>query len=153
MADPEKELRAICTAADMDYTPEMINYGQKKMETAGLGDPIGVKADSKPNLKSVHKWARNCAHNDERIALLRTMLEPLNDEDLEVFGYTRESLWEPLKDVDEATAIAMQKAAKKWDRYHVERRALLWLRRDIHNRWYAPLLSKMRFYADVLLRE
>jgi len=153
VADPEKELRAICEAANMEFTPDMIEYGKKKLDAQGLGDPIGVKADSKPNLKSVHKWAKNCAHNPERLEMLRKMAAGLTEEDLAVFGYTHESLWAPLEDVDEAAAKAMQKAAKKWDRYHVERRALVWLRRDIHGSFLEKVLSKLRFYSDVILRD
>ncbi len=153
VADPEKALRAICEAADMAYTPEMIHYGQKKMEVAGLGDPIGVKADSKPNTKSVHKWARQVAHNPERIKMLQEMLHGITDEMLEPYGYTRESLWEPLKDVDEAVAKAAQRESKKWDRYHLERRTLTWLRKDIHRNALGRLLTKVKFYLDVILRE
>lgn len=153
VANPERELKAICAAADMAYTPEMIHYGNKELEVEGLGDPIGVAKDSKPNTKSVHKWARNVAHNDARIAQLQGMLQSIQDEDLAVFGYDRDSLWAPLEDVDKDKALAAQKAAKKWDRYHMERRALLVLRRNIHERWYGPLLAKVKFYADVLLRE
>lgn len=152
VADPEKELRAICAAAGMDYTPDMIEYGQKGLDAEGLGDPIGVKKDSRPNTKSVHKWARDVAHNPRRIAMLQEMLRYVDDEDLAVFGFTRDGLWEPLKEVDEKKALEVQRAAKKWDRYHVERRALVWLRKDMHGSLLEKLLRKLRFYTDVLLR-
>ncbi|MCA9571479.1 MAG: sulfotransferase [Myxococcales bacterium] len=153
VADPERELRAICAAASMPYLPEMIDYGSKEVEGTGLGDPIGVAQDTRPNTKSLHKWARQVAHNPERIALLQRMLAPLTDEDLAVFGYDRDSLWAPLAEVDEAKAAAAQHRARKWDRHHLERRALVWLRKDIHQRWYGRWLARFRFYADVLLRE
>jgi hypothetical protein len=153
VADPERELRAICEAAGMAYTSEMIDYGKKKLDAQGLGDPIGVKKDSRPNTKSVHKWAKNVAHNPERIEMLQRMLRYVNDEDLAIFGYDRESLWAPLKDVDEPTALAAQGEAKKWDRYHMERRALVWLRRDIHGSRLGKILAKLKFYVDVILRD
>ena len=153
VADPEAQLQAICAAAGMAYDPAMVNYGEKKMEVEGLGDPIGVAKDKRPNLKSVHKWARNCAHNPKRLALLQEMIKRVDDEDLAVFGYDRASLWAPLEDVDTAIAKKAQSEAKKWDRYHVERRTLKWLRRDIHGSTFGSLLAKFRFYADVLLRE
>jgi len=153
VADPEKELRAICAAADMTYDPAMVNYGAKKLDAEGLGDPIGVKADSKPNTKSVAKWAKNVAHNPERIALLQAMVAKLNDEDLATLGYTRESLWAPLADVSPPEAAKAQRQAKKWDRYHVERRALVVLRRNIKRNWLGKILRPLRFYLDVLLRE
>lgn len=153
VADPETALRGICEAAGMEYTPEMIEYGQKKLDAKGLGDPIGVAKDSRPNTKSVHKWAKEVAHNPERIALLQQMLKPLTDEDLAIFGFTREELWAPLEEVDAETARKAQRVAKKWDRYHLERRTLKWLRKDIHESFLGRVLSKFRFYADVLLRE
>jgi hypothetical protein len=153
VADPEAELRRICAAAGMDYTPAMIDYGSKEVAGEGLGDPIGVSQDSRPNLKSVHKWARNVAHNEARTALLRRMVDRIPDEDLEVFGFDRESLWAPLAEVSAEAALKAQHRAKKWDRYSLERRLLTVLRKDIHARWYGRLLAKFRFYADVLLRE
>jgi len=153
VAHPEKELRGICEAVRMEYTPEMINYGQKGLETKGLGDPIGVGKDTRPNTKSVHKWARNVAHNPERIEILQSMLNEVTDEDLAVWGWNRESLWEPLAEVDEGLAAKSQKVAKKWDRYHLERRLLVNVRRNIHGSLRGKLFEKMRFYCDVLLRE
>lgn len=153
VVDPEAELQAICAAAGMEYDPGMVNYGQKQLEAKGLGDPIGVKADTRPNTKSIHKWAVNVAHNPERIEMLRAMTARLDDADLETLGYTRESLWAPLADVDPAKATAAQTQAKKWDRYHLERRTLKWLRRDIHGSMLGNTLAKVRFYCDVLLRE
>jgi hypothetical protein len=152
VADPEKELRAICAAADMPYVPEMIEYGQKQVEGEGLGDPIGVKKDSRPNTKSVHKWAREVAHNPARIAQLQEMIRYVSDEDLAVFGFDRESLWAPVTEVDKAVALKAQQRAKKWDRYHIERRALVWLRKDLQGSRLGRLVAALRFYADVLLR-
>jgi hypothetical protein len=153
VADPETELRAICAAAGMDYDPKMITYGEKKVEGAGLGDPIGVNADKKPNTKSVDKWAAEVAHNEERINLLKTMLDYVEDEDLAVFGYTRDGLWTAIEGVSKEAAEKAQNKAKKWDRYHVERRALTQLRKGIHGSTLGKLLTKVRFYCDVMLRE
>jgi hypothetical protein len=153
VADPEKELRAICAAADMPYTPDMINYGQKQLDATGLGDPIGVGKDTKPNTKSLHKWARSVAHNERRMEMCREMVRYVDDADLELIGYTRDGLWAPLADVSPEKAKEAQNKAVQWDRYHVERRLLVWLRRDIHTSVLGKLLKKLRFYTDVLLRE
>lgn len=153
VADPEGQLQAICAAAGMAYTPDMINYGQKEVDGSGLGDPIGVKKDTRPNTKSIHKWARSVAHNPRRMEMCRQMVARISDEDLAVFGYTRESLWAPLAEVDEAKAKEAQTKAKTWDRYALERRTLVWLRKDIHTSWLGKMLKKVRFVVDVLLRE
>lgn len=153
VADPEKELRAICDIAEIPYTADLIEYGKKDMEVEGLGDPIGVKQHDRPTTESVDKWARNVAGNEARMALLRTMVARISDDDLAVWGFTRDNLWDALAGVDPEKAKKAQRQAKKWDRYHVERRALLVLRRNIRNNALGRTLSKVRFYCDVLLRE
>ena len=55
--------------------------------------------------------------------------------------------------MDTQTAIAVQQQAKKWDRYHLERRMLLTLRRGIHGNVFGRTLEKVRFFCDVMLRE
>ncbi|TNE88272.1 MAG: sulfotransferase [Deltaproteobacteria bacterium] len=153
VADPEKHLRAICAAADIPYTDDLIEYGDKEVEGEGLGDPIGVSKHKRPTTASVHKWARNVAGNDERIAQLTAMVQRLDDADLERFGTPRDALFTPLEDVSAEAAHKAQSQAKKWDRYAVERRALLVLRRNIHDNALGRTLKKVRFYCDVLLRE
>jgi len=153
VADPEQELQAMCKTIGLEYDPAMVNYGEKNLDTKGLGDPIGVGKDKRPNTKSVNKWANEVANNEQRIQLLQDMLTRIDDEDLAVWGYTRESLWEPLQDVDTQTALAVQQQSKKWDRYHMKRRLLLVLRKGIHDNFLGRALGKVRFYCDVLLRE
>jgi acetylornithine/succinyldiaminopimelate/putrescine aminotransferase len=55
--------------------------------------------------------------------------------------------------VSKEAAEKAQNKAKKWDRYHVERRALTQLRKGIHGSTLGKLLTKVRFYCDVMLRE
>ena len=33
LADPEKELQAMCEKIGMDYDPKMVNYGEKSLDT------------------------------------------------------------------------------------------------------------------------
>jgi hypothetical protein len=153
VANPERELEGMCAATGLSYTPEMVNYGQKKLDAQGLGDPIGVAKDTRPNTKSIHKWAVSVAHNERRMEMCRQMVARIDDADLAVFGYDRESLWAPLADVDPVKAREAQAKAKQWDRYHFERRALVMLRKDIHTNWLGRMLKKARFVLDVLLRE
>jgi hypothetical protein len=153
VADPETHLRAICTAAGLEYTPDLIEYQKASVDGEGLGDPIGVQQHDRPTTASVDKWARSVAGDEKRTALLQKMLAALQDEDLATFGFTRESVWDALAQVTPEQAEKARKKAKKWDRYAVERRALLVLRRNIHHNALGRLLTKVRFYCDVLLRE
>jgi hypothetical protein len=151
--DPEGEMRAICEVAEIPFDPAIIDYGQKDVEGKGLGDPIGVGQHSRPTTASLHKWAREVAGNEPRMALLRGMVGRLSDEDLATWGWTRDNLWDALAGVDPEKAKKAQSKARKWDRYAVERRALLVLRRNIHQNLLGRLLRRLRFVLDILLRE
>ncbi|MBN2799255.1 MAG: sulfotransferase [Deltaproteobacteria bacterium] len=154
VTNPETHLRRICEAADLPYLPEMIDYGEKAVEGKGLGDPIGVKEHSRPTTASIHKWAKGVAGNDGRMNLLERSIALVPEEDLAVWGYSRESLWEPIQQVaPEAAAKAQEKQKKRWDRHHLERRALVVVRRDIHRSLLGRMLKRARFFLDVLLRE
>lgn len=151
--DPEAQCKRICAHASMDFTDDMIHYGKKKMEVQGLGDPIGVDKHNKPNTSSIDKWAEEVVGRPERQALLQQMLQPLQDEDLAVFGVSRDSIWNALEAASAKEGAAAKRQTKKWDRYHLQRRALLLLRRNIHDNALGRILTKVRFTCDVLLRE
>ena len=152
VTNSEAELQGICAHAKMAYDPGMINYGEKAVTGEGLGDPIGVKESSRPNTASVHKWANEVVGNNKRMDILTRAVANLSDEDLAIWGYTRDNLWDPLADVSPEAAKKAQGAAKKWDRYHIERRALLVFRKNIRGSLRGRLLEKLRFYVNIMLR-
>lgn len=153
VSDPEAHLQRLCAYAEIDFEPGMITYGSAPLDAKGLGDPIGVGRHSRPTTASLDTWALEVKGNPGRLALLERCLDRLFDEDLKTLGYTRETLWEPLERVDEDAARRMQGAARKWDRYHVERRVLVSLRRHIRHNALGKLVRGARFYSDVLLRD
>lgn len=156
VADPESQLKRIYEHIGIPHEPDTVNYGKSKPAVeGGLGDPIGVAKHSRPVKTSVHKWAQSAAADPDKEALLRRMIDGLSDEDLETWGYDRESLFAPLSEVDadEAKTKAKAKAkSDKWDRYKVERRTLVALRKNIHHNALGQMVKKTRFYCDVLLR-
>lgn len=154
VTDPEAELAQICSAAGLEFLPEMVEYGQQKMSTPGLGDPIGVGADTRPNTRSLDKWAATVAGDPARRALLQGMIDRVSDEDLAVFGVDRETIWAPLDQVDPQGAAVARRQARRNDRYAWERRVLKWLRHPaVKGGPPGTLLARLRFYADVILRE
>jgi hypothetical protein len=153
VTDPPTHLRRICETIGLDYRDDLVEYGKTAVQGQGLGDPIGVGQHDRPTTESVHKWAAGVAHDERRIALLRTMVARISDEDLATWGYTRESLWEPLGTVSPEKAANAKRRANKLDRYTLERRLLVVLRRNIHHNWLGRVLRKVRFTLDVLLRE
>lgn len=153
VADPEAELRAICAVAGLEYLPEMVDYGKKGVEGEGLGDPTGVNAHERPTTESVEKWARDVAHDDARIALLNATLAKLDDADLAIWGFDRASVWDALGGVSAGQAAKARGKATKWDRHHVQRRALLQIRKRVGQNLLGNTLRKVRFACDVLLRD
>ena len=151
--NPQAQLRRICETAGIDYRDDLVRYGEVAVEGAGLGDPIGVAQHDRPTTASVHKWTRNVAGDDVRTTLLQQMVARIDDASLAQWGYDRESLWAPLAQVDPQAAKVQRKHARKWDRYAIERRTLLVLRRNIHTNRLGRALKRLRFVLDVLLRE
>ena len=146
---PEVELQRISGFLDIPYEPEAVNYDRVEVQGEGLGDPIGVQQHSRPVASSIHKWAKEFAADDEKVEVVMKQLASVPPEDLAAWGYPTETLWEPLEGADPA---AWKPKAKKWDRWSAQRRALVWLRRDIHSRPHGPLVEKVRYYCNVLLR-
>ena len=110
---------------------------------------------NKPVTTSLEKWARNVALDGKKLALLEHMLDGLDPEDVRAIGYDPETLLEPLERVDIPAAqlkAAEQASKDKWDRYKLQRRTLVHLRRGVHHNFLGTLLKKLRFYADLILR-
>lgn len=149
--DPESHLKSIFEMAGLEHEPGAVDYGRHKHVEKGLGDPIGVAKDTRPNTSSVHKWAAEIASNPARLALCRSMIEKLDPADLEIWGHPLETLWAPL---DEVGAGAVKPKPKKFDRYRLERRAIMTGRSMVAS---APglrrLLERGRLALNVLLRE
>lgn len=153
VADPEAHMRDVANHLDLPFVDGMVEYGSTKMAATGLGDPIGVNAHQRPTTASVDKWALAVKGRADRIDLLKRSLDHVSDEDLATLGFDRDGLWTPLEQVDVATAERARAAATRWDRYHVERRLLVRLRKNIHRNTLGRLLRTTRTVTDVLLRE
>jgi hypothetical protein len=78
----------------------------------------------------------------------REILERLDDADLESWGYPRATILEQL----DAVTPAGKRKRRPWNRYALERRLLVSLRRNIHQNAFGRLVKRVRFVCDVLLR-
>ena len=149
VSDPEGQLRRISTFLEIPYEPDAVNYQSKDVVGEGLGDPVGVQAHSRPVTTSIHKWAPELAADPDKFNVVADQLAGLPADDLATFGYPKPTLWDPMEQADPKSWVP---AKTRWDRFQRQRKILVWLRRDIHNRWYGPLVRKIRFICDVLLR-
>jgi hypothetical protein len=161
--DPEAELRRVSDFLGIPFEADAVNYKRKEVSGQGLGDPIGVKKHDRPVTSSVEKWVKEFVADDARIKAVAEQLATVSDEDLEIWGYPRATLWASLEaqlakeaegDGEAAPKpVALKPKKKKWDRYAAQRRMLVWIRKDIDRKPWGKLLRKVRFTCDVLLRD
>ena len=150
--DPATHLARMFEFIGIPNQPDAVNYGKTEPVAKGLGDPIGVKKHSRPSTESLEKWAGEIASRPERIEICREMIARLDPDDLACWGHPLcDEFWAPL---DRAAGRATAPAQKKWDRYRLQREAIV-RGRAVAKR--SPrlrrLLSTVRLGADVLLRE
>jgi len=147
--DPERHLERIFAFVGLENEPEAVDYGDRfEGAKKGAGDPIGAGRHKRPNAASVNKWAAEVAGDEEKLALSIDMLSQLSDEDLEAWGSPRETLMAPLEEAGNAPAAKRIK-----NNYTMQRRVLLALRNNIHDRPHGKLIERVRYYCDVLLRD
>jgi hypothetical protein len=149
VSNPEETLERISAFLEIPFEPEAVNYKKKEVAGKGLGDPVGVAKHDRPVTASIHKWAPEFAADSSKFDIVAKQLALVPEEDIETFGYDPKTLWEPMQKADPTSWVP---AKKKMDRFQRQRRVLRWLRRDIQNRWYGPLITKIRKVCDVLLR-
>jgi len=151
VAEPEAELRRICGFLGLDFEPGMVEYGREApapRAAAGLGDPITVAKETRPTTKSVAKWATAMADHPGQLEQARAILERLPDEDLATWGYPRAAILAQL----DAVGPSGRRKPRAWNRYAIERRLLVRLRRNIHTNAFGRIVKRIRFVTDVLLR-
>lgn len=144
---PEKSLREISAYLDIPYEEAALNYQQAGV-AEGLGDPLGVAQHQRPVTNSIHKWTAALS-SPENFEIVASQLAGVSEEDLRSWGSPKNSLWDRL---DDAHSSGVSQRKKKWNRYLLTRKILIWLRRDINNRALGRIIKKLRFYCDVLLR-
>jgi len=148
VAEPEAELARIFRYLELANEPEAVQYGARFKSKKGPGDPISVDQHDGPVTSSVHKWAAELVAEPRKLELARAMIERLDDRDLDTWGEPRDGIFAPL---EQAGGVAPPKRVV--NAYTLQRRVLLALKRDIHQRAHGRLLEKVRYYCDVLLRE
>ena len=152
VAAPEESMREVYGYVGVAFEQDTIDYGERapvSHSEKGLGDPIGVKQHKRPSTASVDKWATEAAHDPDKLAYMRSLIQRLNAEDLTTLGYPAETLWAAL---DRAAPTAPK--PPRLTRYRLQRKLIVGLRARAR-RWgsFRKLLEKLRLTCDVLLRE
>jgi hypothetical protein len=148
--EPEAHFRRVCAHLEIPYEERAIRYGESGAEFKGLGDPTGVAQHTRPVTTSVGKWAAEIAANPQTLALVSRILDELDPADLATLGHPREKI---VAQLAAAKGAPVPVKAKGPLRYRLERKALVALRRNIHENALGRMAKRLRFALDVLLRE
>ncbi len=153
VADPARHLEEICRFCGVDFQPGMVDYGEQAgagpARRQGLGDPVTVGRETRPTTGSLEKWAEALASDPAKLAQARRLIEGLLDEDLETWGHPRAAL---VARLDAITPAAVARPRRAWNRYALQRRLLVQLRKNIHRNAFGRLVRRVRTVCDVLLR-
>ena len=151
--EPAEDLGRMCDHLGIAFHERMVEYGAEgRAQPAagrGLGDPITVAREKRPTTRSVAKWAETLSGDPARIDQSRRILASLDDSDLETWGYRRSDIEAQL---DAVPAGGPRKPAPRLDRYRLERKLLVRLRKNIHHNALGRLVKRVRNACDVLLR-
>ncbi|MCA9531027.1 MAG: sulfotransferase [Myxococcales bacterium] len=148
---PDAELSRLFAFCGLPHEPRAVEYGDGEPVKAGLGDPITVGRERRPVTDSLDKWVGELAGDPGKRALAEQMVARLDDADLAVWGWPRARLWAPLEDAPGSSGAPAPKPV--WNRYTVQRRVMLALKKDIDRRPHGRLVRRVKYYCDVLLRE
>lgn len=148
---PEEEMRRVFAFLELPFEPGVIDYGTHEHEAKGLGDPLGVQRHTRPVTDSVEKWAQELAADPAKLAIVRDMVGPIDDADLATWGFPRATFFAPVEAAARAGATPPP-APPFFDRYRLQRKVLVTLRRNIHENAFGRVVKQVRLVCDVLLR-
>ncbi|HJL16971.1 MAG TPA: sulfotransferase [Sandaracinaceae bacterium LLY-WYZ-13_1] len=146
--NPEAHLERVFAFLGLENEPEAVNYGARFRAKKGPGDPIAVDQHARPVADSLHKWAAELKAEPRKLELARRMIDRLAPDDLEVWGWPRARIFDALEQVG---GVAPPQPVL--NAYTLQRKVMLALKKDIHERPHGKLIQKLRYYCDVLLRE
>lgn len=143
--EPENVLAQLCGFLKIPVQEEALNYNRVQVEE-GFGDPIGVGQNTRPVQDSLFRWVSFFQGNPQAKEILEEQLKSVSDMQLSYFGTSFSELWEP---IEKGTARAKK---RNNNRFMMERKILIALRRNIHTRPHGKWVQSLRRFCDVLLR-
>ena len=146
--NPESNLKNIFDFLGLPNEPEAVEYGKRFDAKKGMGDPITVNQHDRPMTESVEKWAAEIMGDASKRALAERIADSLDPADLELWGYPKEKFFEALTRAGDAA-----QPSRTLNAYTVQRKIMLALKKDIHERPHGKVIKKLRYYCDVLLRD
>ncbi len=152
--EPELWMQRLCDYLEIPYQKNMVDYGDNIDQSAaqgGLGDPIGVAQHTRPTNSSVHRWAAELAADEKKISLLKSMIDSLDEKDLETIGYPKDVLWLPL---EQQAGTAKKQKRSAFTSYQIQRKLIVKGRALVRRSGRVrAVVQWCRLVCDVLLRE
>ncbi len=145
---PESQLERVFAFLGVENDPDAVEYGRSGPAKKGMGDPMTVDQEGRPVTDSVDKWAAELAADPKKRSLAEQMLERIDVADLEVWQWPSKDLWAPLEAEGDSPP-----PKRKRNSYTFQRRVMLALKKDIHERPHGKIVKRIKYYCDVLLRE
>jgi hypothetical protein len=146
VSDPDAVTAKLHGFLGIEHQADTVEYGDHQLEGKGLGDPLGVQQNKRPVKTGIAKWKEGAAEGDNA-AFLRARLKGLDPADLKTLGYDAAELSAELDAVGTG-----RRTPRAWNRYLLERKVLLTLRRDIDKRPHGRIIKKIHNVCEVLLR-
>lgn len=146
--DPGPQLERIFAFLGLQNEPEAIEYGQRSKVEKGPGDPITVQKHGRPVTDSLDKWAAELRGDPSKLRIAREMTDRLDPTDLDIWGCPKDRLFDALEQTSE-----VEPPKRVWNSYTMQRKVLLTLKKNIHDRPHGKVIKRVRYYCDVLLRE
>jgi hypothetical protein len=151
--DPATQLAKVFAFLGLPNEPNAVNYGEHFEETKkGMGDPITVGEQKRPVDTSIEKWVGELAQDDAKLALAQEIIAKLNADDVRLWGFDKGELLAPLENARASGKLPRYKKPKT-NNYVFQRRVMLAIKKDIHERPHGKLIERVRYYCNVLLRE
>ena len=152
VAAPSEQLRRIFEHLGLEHEEDCVTYGSHRHEKGSFGDPK-VDDHDRPVTTSKDRWARELAADSSKLEMARQIVAELDPEDLELWGYPIDSLFEPLEHLADEPLQPDRSLRWRLNPYRIQRKVLLALRKDIHTSHLGRAVKRVRYYCDVLLRE
>lgn len=156
VADPELYGRKVCEFLELEFEDAVVNYGEKVSASGGLGDPLKVGKETRPTDSGASRWAAELAGEPEKYQALKQWLAKVADEDLAVFGFEPNTVWDLVEEQlgSEGAVASQAKHSTQWSRYKVQRKLIVGLRSMASTRaWFRKMVQTLRLSCDVILRE
>ena len=143
--EPQETLERLCSFLRIPMQEDALNYNRARVEK-GLGDPIGVEQNSRPVQDSLYRWVPFFHQKPYAKEILDEQLLGVSDVQLSYFGTSFSQLWEPLGSNENKSK------KRQTNRFMIERKILIALRRNIHRRPHGAWVRSVRRFCDILLR-